>query len=383
MKRIAVLGSTGSIGRNTLEVIGHFRDKFSLVAVTANSDFENLSRQINKFSPKVAAIADVKKFNQLKTLVKKTTRLYAGQEAINEIASSSASDVVVLAISGSAALFPLLSAIRKGKTILLANKEALVTAGEIITREARKYKARLIPVDSEESAIWQCLKDNDTRELNRIYLTASGGPLYDLARSELRRVTVGDVLHHPRWNMGRKITVDSATLMNKGLEVMETKWLFGVDISKIKVIIHRQAIIHSMVEFVDGVILAQLSVADMKIPIQHALSYPERLKGSSGFVDFTNITKLTFEEPDLKKFPCLGLALEAAQKGGTLPAVLNAANEEAVSAFLNRVIGFIDIPKLIKAVVRKHKLQSDPSIGEILSADNWARQKTRAFLLNV
>ncbi len=380
MKRIAILGSTGSIGRNTLGLIKKFPDKFSLVGLSANQDVETFSSQINEFRPKIAALANVKRFAQLKVSSKIKTELSCGQEAINHIASLKDVDVVVLAITGSAALFPLLSAIKKGKTILLANKEALVMAGNIIMAEAKKHRANIIPIDSEQSAIWQCLENTDKSKIKRIYLTASGGPLRDLAKKDFKNVSLKKVLKHPRWNMGKKITVDSATLMNKGLELIEARWLFDVEISRIEVIIHREAIIHSLVEFIDGVILAQLSIPDMRIPIQYALSYPVRWDTAVAYLDFSKIKYFSFGKPDFRKFPCLGLAYEAARRGGTLPAVLNAANEEAVNAFLNNRIKFTNIAMVVEKVLNRHRSLRDPDLGEILEADIWARHKAREFM---
>lgn len=379
MKRIAILGSTGSIGKNTLEIIKRFPDKFCLVGLTANSDSTTLLEQINRFTPKLAAMANAKEFLRLKSS-KNKTKLYFGQEAISEIASSKEIDTVVLAISGSAALFPLLSAVRKGKTVLLANKEALVMAGGIITKEAKKHGAKIIPIDSEQSAIWQCLAGEDKKRIKRIYLTASGGPLYDLKKSDFKNISLKKVLKHPRWNMGKKITVDSATLMNKGLEIIEAMWFFDVDASIIDVVIHREAVIHSMVEFIDAVIMAQLSIPDMRIPIQYALSYPERWGASVGCLDLSKMKYFTFEKPDFNKFPCLSLAYDAAKRGGTLPCVLNASNEEAVSAFLDLRIKFIDIPRIIDKILSKHKPSRNPGLTEILEADNWARHKAREII---
>ncbi|MBM3246887.1 MAG: 1-deoxy-D-xylulose-5-phosphate reductoisomerase [Candidatus Omnitrophica bacterium] len=286
-------------------------------------------------------------------------------------------DKLVLAISGSAALSPLLCAIDAGIDIALANKEAIVAAGPVITRKLKTKKARIIPIDSEQSAIWQCLNNEDRAKIKNIYLTASGGPLRKTSRNDFQGLTVKRVLRHPRWRMGEKITVDSATLMNKGLEVLETMFLFGIGRDKIKVIIHPEAIIHSMVEFIDGVVLAQLSITDMRIPIQYALSYPERLACGSTGVDFYKLRRFNFERPDCKKFPCLQLAWRAAQEGGTLPCVLNAANEVSVEEFLKGRLNFISIPYVIERVMDRHRNVRQPDLGDIEEADTWARFQAR------
>lgn len=308
-----------------------------------------------------------------------SVKLLTGEEGLEQIAQDKAVDQVLLAISGSAALPPLLKAIDCAKPVALANKESLVMAGPIIMARAQKKGARIIPIDSEQSAILQCLDGRDKTKLKNIYLTASGGPLRNIARSRLRNISVGEVLEHPRWKMGKKITVDSATLMNKGLEVLEAMFLFGVGIDKIKVVIHPEAIIHSMVEFIDGVILAQLSVADMRVPIQYALSYPGRLSLSRGVgsVDFYKLKALHFQKADTQKFPCLSLAFEAARQLGTMPAVLNAANEVCVEAFLARKLKFGLIPEIISKVMRRHANKKSPDLSDILGADSWARQEAR------
>ena len=380
MKRIAILGSTGSIGRNTLAVIKRFPKEFSLAALTARTDIATLKRQAAAFHPDIVGIADITKAGELSGALGRATRLYVGQEGVAAIASLKDIDVVVVAISGSAALFPLLAAIKSGKTILLANKEALVMAGALVTAEAKRFGATLIPVDSEASAIWQCLRGEEKSRIKKIYLTASGGPLYDVARADFSRVSLARVLNHPRWRMGKKISVDSATLMNKGLEVIEAHWLFGVEVSQIEVVVHRQAVIHSMVEFIDGVVMAQLSVPDMRIPIQHALTFPKRREAAASSVDFFALGSCTFEKPAYAKFPCLKIAYAAARAGGTLPAVLNAANEEAVGAFLKNRIRFVQIAHIVERVVFQHRNQKNPRLREILAADNWARASAAGFI---
>ncbi|MBM3245180.1 MAG: 1-deoxy-D-xylulose-5-phosphate reductoisomerase [Candidatus Omnitrophica bacterium] len=380
MKRIAILGSTGSIGISALEVIKKAKNDFKAVALSANSNIALLKTQINRFNPKFVCINDGLFFRRLLPEIKNRVRAFSGSQGLLSMLRHKDIDTVLLAISGSAALEPLLEAISCKKTICLANKEALVMAGAIIMKRAALNKVKIIPIDSEQSAIWQCLQGEDRNKIKRIYLTASGGPFRKINGSRLKKVSVRDCLAHPRWKMGRKITIDSASLMNKGLELIEAMHLFGVGPDKIKVIVHPEAVIHSMVEFVDGVILAQLSVTDMRIPIKYALSYPERIDSGIKPVDFVKLKKLNFEAPDLKKFPCLGLAYQAAEKGGTFPCVINAANEVSVQSFLRGKIRFIDIPAVIEKVMSKHKFTISPSLGDIQNADNWARNESYAAI---
>jgi len=320
MKYITILGSTGSIGRNTLEVIRNFPNKFKVRSLSANSNITLLYKQIREFKPKFVCLQDEHRAAQLKSKLKnKAVKVLVGDAGLENLARDKSACDIVLAISGSSALKPLMAAIEANKTIALANKEALVMAGPIIMNKASQKRVKIIPIDSEQSAIWQCLDGEDRDKVKNIYLTASGGPL---RKSSLARVGPKDVLRHPRWKMGKKITVDSATLMNKGLEFLESIYLFNLKPKMIKILIHPQAIIHSMVEFIDGVILAQLSVTDMRIPIQYALSYPERLRSALKGLNFFKLKRLDFEKPDLKKFPCLKLAYQAARMGGTMPAVL-------------------------------------------------------------
>jgi len=378
MKRVAILGSSGSIGVTTLKVIKQYPGEFKLEALAVNKNIESLKRQAVEFKPGKIAVGDEeagKKINKIGA-----RDIHYGIEGLNRIASDKDVDIVVIGLSGSAALHPLLSAIRAGKHIALANKEALVMAGSIIMGELKKSKARLIPVDSEQSAIFQCLEGKEQDELKRLYLTASGGALYDVALKDFKYLNKKDILNHPRWKMGRKITVDSATLMNKGLEVIEASWLFDVEVRNIEVLIHRQAIIHSMVEFVDGSVLAQLGVTDMSLPIQYALTYPRRLSNPKNHLDFFSIESLTFDKVDNKKFPCLDFAYQAAKTAGTAPAVMNAVNEEAVSAFLDQRIGFTLIPDIIEKIMSKHKTLKNPNLPAILEADTWARQETRDLI---
>lgn len=377
MKNIAILGSTGSIGRSTLEVIRNFPDKFRIVGLSTNSNIDVLYQQIKKFHPRLVCVKDVSVALDLKSKLKlKKVKLFVGEVGLEEMIRDKKTDEIVLAISGSDALAPLLAAIDDGKDIALANKEAMVAAGSIIMNKAKKKKIKIIPIDSEQSAIWQCLDGQDKTRLRRIYLTASGGPFRQRNKKDLKNISIGEVLRHPRWRMGKKISVDSATLMNKGLELLETMFLFNVELDKIKILIHPEAIIHSMVEFIDGVILAQLSITDMRIPIQYALSYPERLRNTLPSINFFKLRNLNFQEPDFKKFPCLKLAYRAASKLGTMPCVLNTANEVSVDEFLKRRVDFVSIPRVIEKVLDRHKNIKQPNLGDILEADAWARRES-------
>lgn len=378
MKRIALLGSTGSIGKSTLDVIRRFPDKFRVAALSAHSNTRLLSAQAREFKPELVCLTDESKAGSWKAAPK--AKLFFGFSGLEELLRDRRIDMVVVAISGSSALRPLWSAIEEKKEIATANKEALVMAGPLINRLSARKRVRIIPIDSEQSAIWQCLEHEDRTKLKKIYLTASGGPFRRHSREQLKKISVKDALAHPRWKMGKKITVDSASLMNKGLEVLEAMCLFGVGAEKIEVVIHPESIIHSMVEFIDGVIMAQLSATDMRIAIQYAISYPERLATAIRGIDFARLKSLNFARPDLDKFPCLALALEAARKGGTMPAVLNAANEISVSAFLAGKAGFNSIPEIIAKVMRLHRSIAEPSLRDVLEADSWARQEAKNFL---
>ncbi|MFH1655354.1 MAG: 1-deoxy-D-xylulose-5-phosphate reductoisomerase [Candidatus Omnitrophota bacterium] len=380
MKNIIVLGSTGSIGQNTLNVISDFPNRFRVVGLSSHKNNKLLRKQIDKFHPRFAAIGN-EKIEELRNSHIPKVKICDTNSGLNEMVASNNIHTVVVAISGSSALDSLLQAIRHRKTVALANKEALVMAGSIIMKEAKKYKTKIVPIDSEQSAIFQCLQDRDKKELKKIYLTASGGPLNDIPKRRFRNISLKDVLKHPRWKMGKKITVDSATLMNKGLELIEAMWLFGVDIDKVEILIHKEAIIHSMVEFIDGTIIAQLGITDMKLPIQYALTYPERWKGNLKNLDFRKMN-LTFKKPDLDKFPCLRLSYKAARLKGTAPCVLNAANEEAVKAFLEKRIRYLDIHRIIKSVLLRHRLVKNPSLAQIISVDKWARAQANKLILN-
>ncbi len=382
MKRIVILGSTGSIGRNTLKVITGLSGEFRVVGLSAYSDAATLLKQAERFHPKWICLVDESSARKAKSRLSSSCNVLSGRKGLGDLIQDSNADIVVLAISGSDALLPLVEAIKCKKTVILANKEALVIAGPIIMRYARESRAKILPVDSEQSAIWQCLEAREKKQISKIYLTASGGPFKDYNSRQLKGITVRDVLSHPCWDMGRRITVDSGTLMNKGLEIIEAMWLFDLRLSQIEVIIHPEAVIHSMVEFLDGVILAQLSITDMRIPIQYALTYPRRLRNTLKPLDFFKLKKMNFQKPDIKRFPCLGLAIEAAGEGGSLPCVLNAADEAAVKAFLNKRINFIDIPGIIAQVMDRHKKITRPSLQEVLSTDAWARTEAEHVISN-
>jgi len=373
-RKVVILGSTGSIGVNALKVIDRYPDQFTVLALTAFDNCSLLSRQIKKYRPQYAAVNHSCIAELKSSLFGKATKIFDACRDLAELSSLREADIVVIAMSGRAALEPFLSAAASGKHIAPANKEALVIAGEIIMAEARKSGARIIPVDSEQSAIFQCLDGRQPQDLDKIYLTASGGALRNVPSSKFDSLTIADILKHPRWKMGKKITVDSATLMNKGFEVIEAQRLFGVTADQIEVVVHPEAIVHSMVCFKDDSILAQLGVTDMRLPIQYALSYPQRWKTGLAKLDLAKLGQLTFFKPDLKKFPSLALAYHAGREGGTLPAVLNAADEIAVEAFLKGKIKFTHIYKVVEKVVRKHNKRKSSTLNEILKADLWARE---------
>jgi 1-deoxy-D-xylulose-5-phosphate reductoisomerase len=366
VKRVAVLGATGSIGRQTLEVISANPQNFHIIGLAAGKNLNLLTSQIKQFKPKFVY------FQDKKTPLADTDYTFLSLE---EMASHPEVDIVVVATSGRWGLQPTLAAVRAGKRLALANKESLVMAGEIITTEAKQKGARILPVDSEHSAIFQCL-EGETAKPAKIILTASGGPFYKYSPARLRKVTVEQALKHPSWRMGKKVTIDSATLMNKGLEVIEARWLFNAPFDSINVLVHPQSIIHSMVEFSDGSVKAQLGCPDMRLPIQYALSYPERLPNPKlPRLDWDNIKELSFEAPDFKTFPCLKLAVEAGRKGGTYPAVLCGADEVSVELFLSGRIKFTDIANLVEQALESHKNITHPGLDDILAADNWAREK--------
>jgi 1-deoxy-D-xylulose-5-phosphate reductoisomerase len=378
-KKISIIGSTGSIGCSTLDVVRQFPQRFEVVALGAGFNAELLCEQIAEFCPRIVCVIDAGKAEELERLLSgRATRLpqiLCGQEGYCRVAAFEEADMLVSAMVGSAGLLPTLAAIEAGKDIALANKETLVAAGEIVTEAVRAAKVKLLPVDSEHSAIFQALQGNHPAALRRILLTASGGPFINASREELQTVTPDAALRHPNWSMGAKITIDSATLMNKGLEVIEAHWLFSTPVEQICVHVHPESIVHSMVEYVDGSVIAQLGIPDMKIPIAYALSYPERLATNYPSLDLFQIGQLHFYPPDMEKFPCLGLAFKACRQGATMPAVLNAANETAVHAFLQKTIGFYDIPGVIGEVMDCHTPCSKPDLEAILKADAWAREQ--------
>jgi 1-deoxy-D-xylulose-5-phosphate reductoisomerase len=370
-KRLAVLGSTGSIGRQTLEVVRSLPGRFRVVGLAAGKNLDLLAAEVAEFKPDFISYA----------ASKDKTSLLSRYEHISleEMASLSNVDVVVIATAGTAGLGATLAAARAGKTIALANKESLVVAGEIITTAVKNNGARIIPIDSEHSAVFQCLR-GEKQAPRRIILTASGGPFRSYSKKQMASITVAKALQHPSWQMGKKVTIDSATLMNKGLEVIEARWLFNMSIDNITVLIHPQSIVHSMVEFADGSVKAQLSCPDMRLPIQYALTYPDRPANDSlPRLDWKHFADLTFEMPDTDRFPCLRLAVEAGRQGGTVPAVLCVADEVAVGLFLGGRLGFTDIPHLIERTLEKHTSISHPSLEDILAAGNWGRQKAIAL----
>ena len=373
MKKVLVLGSTGSIGVNTLNVIRNFPDKFSVAALTINTRIDLLEPQIYEFKPPVVVVKDEKLASELRKKLTVKCEVLSGIEELIYVAANLDYDILLGAMVGFAGLAPTLEAIKRGKRIALANKETLVVGGELVTELCEKYNAELIPVDSEHSAIYQCLVGEDIHSVQKIILTASGGPFLHLNKEELKNVTVKEALNHPTWKMGNKVTIDSASMMNKGLEVIEAHWLFGLPKEKIEVAIHPQSIIHSMVEFIDGSIKAQMGLPDMKLPIQYALGYPERLKSKFQKTCLPDIKTLTFFSPDLQKFECLKLAYQVLNDGGTAPCVLNAANEVAVDRFLNGDIKFSYIPTLINKTLDKIENHKSPDVETIFECDKLAR----------
>ncbi|MEN2985347.1 MAG: 1-deoxy-D-xylulose-5-phosphate reductoisomerase [Thermodesulfovibrionaceae bacterium] len=374
MKKVVVLGSTGSIGQSTLEVIRQFPDKFEVVGIAAKSNVSLLFRQIKEFKPKYVAVYEKKAYEELKKSVNSIEVLF-GLNGICEVAKLKEADIVISAIVGAAGLLPTFEAIKAGKLVGLANKESLVMAGQIILSESIKRGSKIIPIDSEHSAVFQCLNGWNINFIKNIWLTASGGPFRGKKLKELKDVTPTEALNHPKWKMGKRITVDSATLMNKGFEVIEAHFLFNLPAEKIKVLIHPQSIVHSLVEFIDGTYLAQMSIPDMKAPIALALAWPERLPNVVPSIDWSTLKKFEFELPDTKTFPCLELAYEALKVGGSMPTVLNATDEVAVEAFLSGKLKFIEISKIIRKVMDSHIPQEPSSVEEILSIDRWARKK--------
>ena len=372
MKKIAILGSTGSIGTQTLDVVREHSDELQVVALAAGSNKERLKEQIKEFHPKLVSLSDEKKAQELKEeLAGEQGEVVCGMEGLIEVAGADSADVVVTAVVGMMGILPTMEAIKKGKDIALANKETLVTAGHLIIPMAKEYGVSILPVDSEHSAIFQSLQGEPKAALDKILLTASGGPFRGKSAEFLETVTLEDALNHPNWSMGPKITIDSSTMVNKGLEVMEAKWLFGVDYSQIEVVIQPQSIIHSMVQYVDGAIIAQLGTPDMRVPIEYALFYPERRSLSGDRLDFSKLSQITFEKPDYKVFRGLSLAIEAGKTGGTMPTVFNAANERAVAKFLKGEIKYTDIVRSIEKCMDAHKVSAHPDLEEILATEQW------------
>ena len=370
VKRLAILGSTGSIGRQTLEVVRAFPQRFQVVALTGGRNLTLLRAQVREFKPKLVSTESGNKGERMPG---------ASHLSMEEIAAHPDVELVVIATAGKAGLGPTLAAIRAGKTVALANKEVLVMAGEVVSAEAKRRGVEILPIDSEHSAIWQCLRGEDRKDIARLILTASGGPFRSKTMKQLAEVTPAEALKHPTWQMGTKVTIDSATLMNKGMEIIEAHWLFGVPFDRIEVVIHHQSIIHSLVEFVDGSTKAQLSFPDMRLPIQYALTYPERWEGVfRSKMDYARIGSLNFEAVDLERFPCLRIAREAVVEGGTYPAVLCAADEVAVELFLAKKIGFLDIGRLVEKTLERHNGMGQPTLEDIIAADAWARDTARA-----
>ena len=369
MKKVAILGSTGSIGTQTLEVVRENGD-LQITALAAGGNVDLMEKQIREFHPVLAAMWTEEKAKELRDRVKDLpVKVVSGMDGLLEVATDPASEILVTAIVGMIGIRPTIAAMKAGKDIALANKETLVTAGHIIMPLAEECHVKILPVDSEHSAIFQCLNGEHKDQLKKILLTASGGPFRGKKKEELKNVQVEDALKHPNWSMGRKITIDSATLVNKGLEMMEARWLFGVEPKDIQIVVQPKSIIHSMVEFVDGAVIAQLGTPDMKLPIQYALYYPNRRHLPGDRLDFWTLNQITFEKPDMENFPGLKLAFNAAAAGGTMPTVYNAANERAVAKFLDRKIGFLDIPEVIRSCMEEHKVTENPTVEQILETE--------------
>ena len=383
MKKISILGSTGSIGVQTLEVCRNLKD-IKVEAITANSSIDKIEEQIKEFKPKLVSIMDNDKAEELKERLSKTVygniKVMSGMDGLVEAATMDSADTVVVSVVGNIGIKPTYEAIECKKEIALATKEVMVSGGNLITGKLKEKGVRILPIDSEHSAIFQSLQGNSMNKIRRIILTASGGPFRGRKKAELINVTAAQALKHPNWSMGAKITIDSASMMNKGLEVIEAKWLFDVDVDQIQVVVHPQSILHSAVEYEDGAVIGQMGVPDMKVPISYALTYPKRVENGFEKLDITKVGTLTFEEPDTETFECLSLAYKAIKAGGTMPAVLNAANEIAVAAFLKGSIGFMDIPRIIKNTMENHKVIHNYNIDELLAADSWGRSYAAKIL---
>ncbi len=377
MKNLVLLGSTGSIGTSTIKVAEDLPDRIRLLGLAAGNNVDLLLEQVRKHRPEAVSITDPAKAKALRGILGTSPEVFCGTEGLIRLATLPAADIVLIAIVGTAGLQPALAAIRAGKDIAIASKEILVMAGEIVMAEARRHGVRVLAVDSEHSAIFQCLDGKPSSAIRKLWLTASGGPFRETPKQDFSQITVERALKHPSWVMGRKITIDSATLFNKGLEMIEARWLFDVEMARVNVVVHPQSVVHSMVEFVDGSMLAQLSTPDMCLPIQYALTYPDRVASCRVQTNLAKLGCLTFEEPDPERFPALELARHAGEIGGTLPAVLNAANEVAVEGFVNRRLTFPQISETVARVIRQHQVVHQPSLDQILQADSWARAEAR------
>jgi len=377
MKNVVLLGSTGSIGTSTIKVADDLPGEVRLIGLAAGNNTDLLLEQTRKHKPAAVSITDPAKAKELQNILGTTAEVFSGNEGLLKLATMPAADIVLIAIVGTAGLQPALAAIRAGKDIAIASKEILVMAGETVMSEARKYGVRVLAVDSEHSAIFQCLDGKPSDSVRKLWLTASGGPFRKTPKADFAGITVEQALKHPSWVMGRKITIDSATLFNKALEMIEARWLFDIEMARVDVVVHPQSVVHSMVEFVDGSMLAQLSTPDMCLPIQYALTYPARAKSDRVQTSLAKLGSLTFEEPDVDRFPALALARRAGEVGGTLPAVLNAANEVAVEAFVNRKLSFLGITETVRRTMDVHKVVAHPTLDQILAADNWARKEAQ------
>ncbi len=381
-KNIVILGSTGSIGVNALDVVRRHRSEFRVVGLAANTNVRSIIDQIREFKPLAVAMSDTPSAHELRRAIsslKNRPEIFNHSDGVEQLARMKESSFVLCGMVGSRGLAPLVAALKSGKTVGLANKESLIVAGQVISDLSKKYKAPVIPVDSEHSAIYQCLRGHDDVEVSRIILTASGGPFYRSTK-DLDTITVEEALNHPTWKMGAKITVDSATLMNKGLEAIEAHFLFDVPMAKISIVIHPQSIVHSLVEFADGAMLGQLSHPDMRLPIQYALTHPRRVSTAVKRLELDQVGQLTFAKPDFSRFPCLKLALEAGKRGGTAPAALSSSNEEAVRAFIDKRISFMTIPKVVSSVLKKHDVRNKPTLDDVWQVDAWARAEAKKFI---
>lgn len=379
MKKLALLGSTGSIGVNALKVIEAYPEEYEVIALAAGRNISLLLEQIESFKPKAVAVLEASRAQEMKAQLPRAaeTQIFFGPEGFMHVAALDAVDTVISAMTGAAGLLPTYSAIKAGKNIALANKETMVMAGALVMAEARRRSVSVLPIDSEHSAILQSLQGHPKENLRRVILTASGGPFRNLSLEEMRGITAARALNHPNWNMGPKVSIDSATLMNKGLEVIEAKWLFDLEMEQIHILIHSQSIVHSMVEYSDGSVICQMGIPDMLIPISYALSYPQHMRNQLPPLELEQVGTLSFEKPDLKRFRCLALALEASRIGGSMPCVLNGANEVAVDSFLHGGIGFLDIPDMIERTMETHQVHAVDDLEAVMRADSWARKTAR------